>query len=350
MTGGGTSGHVTPNIALIPFLQKNKFEVHYIGSENGIEKDLISKIDIPYHSISAGKLRRYIDFKNLTDIGRVIKGFGGAFRLMSKIKPDVVFSKGGYVAAPVVWAAYMHRIPVVIHESDITPGLANKISTPFATKICYTFPETKPHISAEKGVLTGIPVRESMVSGLAQTGKQICKFSSEKPVLVVIGGSQGSSTINAIIRSGLDKILEKFQVCHICGKGGIDESLLNREGYKQFEYVNEELPHLFNLADVVVSRAGATVIFELLALKKPNILIPLPKEVSRGDQILNAKSFEKEGFSYVLDEKELDDKVLMNALSHVYKNKDTYVSAMKKSSASNGIENVLNVINSVSKK
>lgn len=344
MTGGGTSGHVTPNMALIPTLQMNNFEIHYIGSENGIEKELITKINIPYHSISAGKLRRYFDLKNVTDLAKVLKGFGEALRLIARLKPDIVFSKGGFVAAPVVWAAFICKIPVIIHESDITPGLANKLSMPFATKVCYTFPETKSFISDNKGVLTGIPVRQSLLSGREQTGKQICNFSNEKPVIVVIGGSQGSGRINSIVRQSLDELLQSFQVCHICGRGGIERNLLDKKGYMQFEYTNEELPHLFAMAESVISRAGATTIFELLALRKPNILIPLPIDVSRGDQVLNAQSFEKQGFSHVLDEKELDNKGLMNSVLHVYKNRSTYVRAMQKSTFNNGIERVLSVI------
>ncbi|SHJ94094.1 UDP-N-acetylglucosamine-N-acetylmuramylpentapeptide N-acetylglucosamine transferase [Caminicella sporogenes DSM 14501] len=344
MTGGGTSGHVTPNIALFPVLKRLGFEIHYIGTRNGIERGLIEREGIPYHIISAGKLRRYLDMKNVYDAFRVMKGFVEAVSIIRKIKPNVVFSKGGFVSSPVVWAASVNRIPVIIHESDYTPGLANKISMPFAKKICYTFPETKQYIPDDKGILTGIPVRESLLKGSREKGLGICGFIENKPVIVVIGGSQGSKVLNDSIRHNLDFILKKFQVCHICGRGGVDKSLEKVRGYKQFEYINEDLSHIFAMADLVVSRAGATTIFELLALRKPNLLIPLSKKASRGDQILNANSFKKQGFSHVLMEEDLNDENFLNSLYKAYSNRRTMIEAMRSSDISNGIEKIIEVI------
>lgn len=345
LTGGGTSGHVTPNIALIPGLKRAGYNISYIGSVNGMERQLIEKEGIPYYSISAGKLRRYFDKKNFSDIFRVLNGLRQSLYLLGKLKPTVVFSKGGFVSCPVVWAAWLRRIPVAIHESDITPGLTNKLSMPFAKKVCYTFPETQDHVPQQKGVRTGIPIREALFEGSRSKGKEICGFTGTKPVIMVIGGSQGSEKINGLIREALDELLKKFNICHICGKGNIKSELLEKQGYKQFEYVNEEQPHIFALADLVVSRAGATVLYELLALKKPNLLVPLPKSVSRGDQILNAASFEKQGFSMVLQEESVDEKGLIKAINLLSSSQDIYRDTMKKHSEEIGVNAVINVLN-----
>lgn len=341
LTGGGTSGHVTPNIALLPALIKSGYLIHYVGSRDGIEKQLIEREGIPYHSISTGKLRRYFDLKNFSDAFRVVGGLRQAYSLLGKLKPAVVFSKGGFVSCPVVWAAWLRRIPVVIHESDMTPGLTNRLSIPFAKTVCYTFPESKPHISAKKGIRTGIPIREELLTGDRLKGKHICGFNNEKPVIMVIGGSQGSEKINGIIRAALKDLLKDFNVCHICGKGNIRQELENKKGYKQFEYITEEQPHIFALADIVVSRAGATVLFELLALKKPNLLIPLSKAASRGDQILNAGSFEKQGFSMVLAEEKMNAESLIKSIHNLYASTAKFVEAMSKYENNSGVAAVI---------
>ncbi|WP_213818438.1 undecaprenyldiphospho-muramoylpentapeptide beta-N-acetylglucosaminyltransferase [Garciella nitratireducens] len=344
MTGGGTAGHVTPNIALFPSLRKNGFEIFYIGTESGIEKKLIEQENIPYFSIKAGKLRRYFDIKNITDIAKISKGYFQALSIIHKIKPNIVFSKGGFVSSPVVWAAWTKRIPVIIHESDITPGLANKISIPFSKSICYSFPETINYLPKDKSKLTGIPVRQNLFQGNKNFGKKLCSFDSKSPIVLIIGGSLGSQVLNNIIRSSLQDLLKNFQICHICGKGNFDLNLKNLKGYKQFEYVSDELPHLFAAADIIISRAGATTLNEILALKKPNILIPLSKQASRGDQILNAESYKKHGFSFVIREEELNVEKLIDALKTVYNERNIYVKNMSKSNMANGIEEVMNVI------
>ena len=349
MTGGGTSGHVTPNLALIPHLKKLGYEIHYIGTEDGIERNLVEREGIPYHPIRAGKLRRYLTIKNVVDTFRVLKGFQEAFSTLRKLKPSILFSKGGFVTSPVVWAAYLNRIPIIIHESDMTPGLANKLAMPFADKICYTFPETGEYITDEKGVVTGLPVRQMLFRGKKSEGKKICDFSSNKPTLVVIGGSQGSKVLNDSVRDSLEELLEKYQVCHLCGQGGIDQSLKGKQGYAQFDYVNEELPHLFAMADLVISRAGATTIFELLALKKPSLLIPLSKKASRGDQILNANSFKEQGFSQVLFEEDLSKDSFLQALEETYNNRKKMIEYMEDSDSSNGVERVVQLIKEVKK-
>lgn len=344
LTGGGTAGHVTPNIALIPELKKRGFDIFYIGTKEGMERKLIEDLGIKYYPISAGKLRRYFDMKNLSDIGRICKGFFQCMNIMRKIKPDVVFSKGGFVAVPVVWASHLCRIPVVIHESDMTPGLANRLSIPFADKVCFAFPETAKHIENKKACLTGIPIRKQLFNGNEEIGRKLCGFTSGKPVMLVIGGSQGSKVLNDTVRNSLNNLLTEFQVCHICGKGGIDSSLTGVKGYKQFEYINEELPHFFAITDIAVSRAGATTLFELLALRKPSLLIPLSKKASRGDQILNAESFAKQGFSCVLQEEELNPSSLLETVMKVYKDRELFIKNMNTSEIGNSVEKVMEAI------
>lgn len=337
LTGGGTAGHVTPNIALVPRLRELGYDIQYIGSYDGIEKKLIEELDIPYYGIASGKLRRYFDVKNFTDPFRVAKGFVQAKKLLKQLRPDIIFSKGGFVTVPVVQAAKGLHIPVVIHESDMTPGLANRLAIPAASKVCCNFPETVSHLPAGKAVMTGCPIREELRGGNRLTGLKLCGFTSEKPVLLVIGGSLGSVAVNRAIRSILPDLLKTFQVVHLCGNGNLDESLAGTAGYVQYEYIKQELADLFALADVVVSRAGANAICELLELRKPNLLIPLSASASRGDQILNAKSFEKQGFSIVLEEEQISPELLKNKIMELYENRQRYVAAMEKSSASNAV-------------
>lgn len=345
MTGGGTAGHVTPNIALIPKLKKEGYEISYIGTDNGMEKDLILKEGLDYYSISAGKMRRYLSLENLTDILKIGKGFFEASKHIRKIKPDVVFSKGGFVSCPVVWAAWVNGVPAVIHESDLTPGLANKLSIPFAKKICYAFPETKNYLPKGKSVMTGIPVRSDMLKGNKSDGLKFTGFNNQKAVIVVIGGSLGSKSINKLVRESLNELLEKYQVCHICGKDGYDTSLTNLEGYVQYDYVGSELKDMFAMADVIISRAGATTLYEILNLAKPNILIPLPKAVSRGDQVLNAEFFRKEGYSEVLDEDYISKEILLNEINDVLSNQNKYITAMKSSKIRNSVDVVIDTVN-----
>lgn len=344
LTGGGTAGHVTPNIALLPRLKELGYDIHYIGSYDGIEKKLIEQCQIPYYGISSGKLRRYFDWKNFSDPFKVLKGYRQARRLLKTLKPDIVFSKGGFVSVPVVMAAKHRKIPAIIHESDITPGLANRLAIPNAYKVCCNFPETIKYLPEGKAVLTGSPIRKELLSGNKQNGLTYCRFKPDKPVIMVIGGSSGSQFINEIIRSILPDLQKDYQVLHLCGKGNLDESLKNTEGYAQFEYVNKELCDLFALADIVISRAGANAICELLALRKPNILIPLSAAASRGDQILNARSFERQGFSMVIEEEHLNNVTLENAISELFKNRSQYVAAMSKSKQFNSVETVIRLI------
>ncbi len=349
LTGGGTAGHVTPNIALLPSLKEAGYEVVYIGSYEGIEKKLIEEMGITYYGISSGKLRRYKSLKNLSDPFRVIKGLGQAFKLMKQIKPDIVFLKGGFVSVPVVVAAGMKKIPAIIHESDMTPGLANKIAMRFAVKICCNFPETLKFLPKEKAVLTGSPIRKELLCGDKAKALKLCGFTTEKPIIMVVGGSTGAVKVNDAVRKILPELLKKYQVVHLCGKGKTDESLNAVEGYIQFEYINKELRDLFAMCDIVISRAGANAICELLALKKPNLLIPLSANASRGDQILNAESFKQQGYSSVLEEESVTSETLLTAVNELYDNKEKYIGAMESSHQGESIQMIIELIKENSK-
>ena len=344
MTGGGTAGHVTPNLALVPLLKEKGYEIFYIGSYTGIEKKLVEDAGITYYGISSGKLRRYHDWKNFTDPFRVIKGFSEANQLMKHIKPDVVFSKGGFVSVPVVMAAARQHIPAIIHESDMTPGLANKLAIPFASKVCCNFPETMQYLPDGKAVHTGSPIRKELFSGNREAGLAFTGFSADKPVILIMGGSIGSRFINNAVWSSLDTLLEKFQIVHLVGKGNINNDLVGRDGYKQYEFISEQLNDIFAMTDLMISRAGANSISEILALKIPNILIPLSAAASRGDQILNAESYKKQGFSTVLQEEELTGELLVSSVEDVYARRDEIKEKMASSKLLDANNTILNLI------
>lgn len=342
-TGGGSAGHVTPNLALVARLKELGWKIDYIGSRDGIEKGIVSEWDISFYHISSGKLRRYFDLKNIKDPFKVLKGVWDAYRILRRLRPDVVFSKGGFVTVPVVAAARLLRIPAILHESDLTPGLANRISTPLASRICVTFPETLKALPSDKAVLTGIPIRPELSRGSKDKGWAYSGLAPNKPVLLVMGGSLGSSAINEAIRSCLPELLEAFHVIHICGKGRVDPSFTDKH-YRQLEYVSKELPDLLAITDMIVSRAGATSIFEFLSLHKPMLLIPLTKQASRGDQILNAQSFEKSGYSKVLYEENLTKDSLLAAVKDLYRERAHYIGSMREHDAKSSVEAILRLI------
>lgn len=350
LTGGGTAGHVSPNLALIPALEADGWEIVYIGSSNGIEKQLVAEAGIPYYGISSGKLRRYFSWQNFIDPFKVIKGIFDAFFAIAKVKPKVVFSKGGFVTVPVIFASWLQRIPVIIHESDFSSGLANRLSIPFATKICVTFPETVKHLSkyASKVKHTGLPIRPDILKGDAAKGREFCGIYGDLPVLFVVGGSTGSAKINQAVRSVLDNLTQTYQVVHACGKGNLDPHLKNYPRYQQHEYLGTELADVLALADVVVSRSGANAVFEFLTLRKPNLLIPLSKSSSRGDQILNAKSFQSRGYSAVLLEEGLTSDSLLTAIADLTQRRDEYIQNMNQSEDANAIAQIVDLIRAFS--
>ncbi|RUR11930.1 undecaprenyldiphospho-muramoylpentapeptide beta-N-acetylglucosaminyltransferase [Legionella sp. km772] len=317
-TGGGTAGHVTPNLALINNFKRDGWTINYIGSAEGIEKKMIEAINIPFHPVSSGKLRRYFSLKNIFDPFKILIGIGQSFRLFQQLKPDVVFSKGGFVAFPVVVGAWLNRIPVIAHESDMSPGLANKLSFPFVNKICLTFEAGKKHFKQQEKIeVTGTPIRQQLFQGNKEKGLALCGFNAEKPCILIIGGSLGAGSINQSVRAALKQLTPDFQIIHLCGKGKVDETLTGIAGYCQLDYANEELADLFAATSIVISRAGANSLYEILALGKPHVLIPLSAQVSRGDQIQNARYFQGLGISVVIQDELLNADTLLKAIAEV---------------------------------
>ncbi len=381
LTGGGSAGHVMPHLALLPRLRAVGVEIHYVGQAgqqvarpkgsalsvaegkalSPIEWTLIAPTGLPYHGIDAGKFRRYFDLQNVTDLFRIAHGFIQSLGLVRRLRPTLLFSKGGFVTPPLVWATWLMRhtlgppTRIVIHESDLTPGLANRLCMPFADRICYSFPETGEHLPPDKAVYTGIPIRASLLEGDGATGRRLCGFPTAdgRPCVLVIGGSQGAAAINQAVYAASEDLVKTFNVCHICGPGesNVKFANLTLPNFKYFSYVGEELAHLYAMADVVVARAGATTLFELLALRKPNLLIPLSLGASRGDQIENAASFARQGFSHVLDEADLTPTTLVQRLHQAYAEREAMIDAISSRAMSSragqavdGVEAVMRVI------
>ncbi len=347
LTGGGTAGHVTPHLALIPHLKNLGYDIHYIGSQ-AIERQLMEGQPLQFHSVQTGKLRRYFDLKNLTDPFRVLWGAVQSICLIGKIKPDVCFSKGGFVAVPVVLGCWVHRVPVLAHESDLTPGLANRISAKFAKRIATTFPECAKAL-APKGILTGTPLRPELFSGERDKGLHLAGFSGQKPVLLMMGGSQGAQSLNKALRESLPQLLAHMDVFHLCGKGNLAPELNNTQGYYQTEFLSKELPDALACADLVLSRAGANALCEFAALKKPMLLIPLPLSASRGDQILNAKSFESRGLAQVLLQEDMTTDSLVAAINRLSSDAPALQKALQDAPPADGTQAVLNLIQDISK-
>lgn len=344
LTGGGTAGHVTPNLALIPRLRADGWNIHYIGAANSPEQTLIGQIDdVTFHSVAVGKLRRYFDLKNFSDPFRVIKGVAQATSIIKKLRPNVVFSKGGFVSVPVVYGAALNGVPVVIHESDMTPGLANKLSAPFAKVECCTFPEAIKYTHG-KGIHTGTPIRPELLSGNRREGLERFGFDESRPVLLVMGGSTGAQAINNALWQTLPRLTENFQVLHICGKGNSNATVNGMQNYTQREYLNEEMADAYACADLIVSRAGSNSLCEILAARKPALLIPYPKSASRGDQLLNAESFRARGLSRVLLQEDLTPESLARAIEQLYHDRGILYAAMDAEPSGNGIDAVLEQI------
>ncbi|MGI5849615.1 MAG: undecaprenyldiphospho-muramoylpentapeptide beta-N-acetylglucosaminyltransferase [Christensenellales bacterium] len=343
LTGGGTAGHVTPNLALIPKLKEFGFDVEYIGTKNGMEREIIEGIGIPYHIVSAGKFRRYFSIKNMIDPFKIVAGVLKAECILTRIKPAAVFSKGGFVSVPVVIAASRLGIPVVLHESDYTPGLANKICIPRASKVCVAFKSTLDCVPKGKGVYTGLPIRKELLQGDRQKGLKICGFKGYNPVLLIMGGSLGAKALNDTVDNIIPELLKRFDVVHIRGRHNMLDGVMP-EGYRQFGYVDKELSDIYAAADIMISRAGATAVFEILALSLPALLVPLPKTSSRGDQLLNADYFKRQGFSYVLEQEKITDITLLEKINQLYEDKDMLRSRIKQENIADAAGNVARII------
>lgn len=347
LTGGGTLGHVTPHLALIPPLQESGYEIHYIGTEKGMERDKMASVPgVTYHAVKSGKLRRYFSWQNFTDPFRVIAGAFQASHVIGKIKPDVVFSKGGFVAVPVVFGAWVHHVPVLCHESDLTPGLANKLCKPFARKIATTFPECAAALGA-KAEMTGTPLRPELFRGSRVKGLALLHFDGTRPILLMMGGSSGAQAVNKALREALPQLTEQFDVAHICGKGNLDASLEGTAGYTQVEFLDADLPDVLAAADLVLSRAGSNALCEFQALDKPLLLVPYPKGASRGDQILNAQSYEKRGLCRVLPQENMTADTLAEALKQTWADRATLAANVKAAPPADGTRRVLEMIEEV---
>ena len=326
-TGGGTAGHVTPNIALIEAVQSRGWFAVYVGSYVGIEREMIGKLDIPFMPVATGKLRRYFSWKNLVDLLCIPIGVLQSLLICIKEKPDLVFSKGGFVALPPVLAAWLCRIPVISHESDVTPGLANRLTSFACQKICTTFAETNQYLPAQKVVHTGTPLRSALHRRDAAAGFAHFELEASRPLLLVLGGSLGARVINEQVRRVVPQLTSRFNLVHMVGPGNIQKSALQKstlqkstlqKGYVQREFIHEEFGDLLEAASLVVSRAGANILYELFVTRTPHLLIPLTAEVSRGEQLVNAAIFQKRGFSRVLEEAALNDQTFLQAIDDVY--------------------------------
>lgn len=346
LTGGGTAGHVMPHLAMLSRYKELGWDVFYIGSQ-GIEKELLSHEALPFFEIQAGKLRRYFSLKNLADIFRVLFGTIQSIAILMRHRPAVVFSKGGFVSVPVAIAAWILRIPVVSHESDVTPGLANRIIGRFAYKILYSFPDTGRYVPKSISEWTGVPIRADLLSGDRNKGLALCGFKAEgsKPVLLITGGSQGAVKINEAIYQCLPQLLASFRIIHLTGVG--KGKVVEHPEYKSFEFVKGDLKHLLAAADLVISRSGANTIFELLALRKPMLLIPL-EEGSRGDQVHNAESFVKNKWALVLKESDLSPNSLISAVGQLSNERSHYVEAMTTAPGKEATDHIIQILKNIS--
>ena len=349
LTGGGTLGHVTPHLALIPHLQAAGYEIHYVGTENGMEAPKMRSVPgVIYHAVKSGKLRRYHSWQNFTDPFRVIAGAFQSARLMGRIRPDVVFSKGGFVAVPVVFGAWLHRIPVLCHESDLTPGLANKLCRPFAKRFATTFPECAEALGS-KAEMTGTPLRPELFQGNREKGLELFGLKGEKPVLLMMGGSSGAQSVNKALRDALPLLQDSFEVAHVCGSGNLEPALEGIPGYGQREFLDAELPDALAAADLVLSRAGANALGEFQHLGRPMLLVPYPKGASRGDQILNARSLEKRGLCHVLMQEDMTPETLRDALEQTWEDRERLEKALRDAPPADGTRRILELIEEIQK-
>lgn len=326
-TGGGTAGHVTPNLAIIEKLRAQDWDIHYIGSQNGIERELLTAYPtVQYHGIDAGKLRRYISLKNLSDPFRVLHGMAQSHALLRRLRPQVLFSKGGFVSVPVVLSA-PKDCHVFVHESDYSPGLANRLATRRADTICCSFADTVGHFPRGRAVHTGTPIRAALYAGDKARGLAFCGFSEQKPLLLCMGGSLGAGPLNEALRAALPQLLPFFNIVHLTGKGKADTGFA-QNGYRQFEYIGAEMGDLLTAADLVLSRAGANAVFELLALQKTALLVPLPAASSRGDQLQNAHYMQRNGYASVLPQGALTPDRLCTELRNLFAERGSYIARM----------------------
>lgn len=348
LTGGGSAGHVVVNLALIPALEADGWDIAYIGSETGIERDLLTDFPkVRYYPIPTGKFRRARTWENMRrnvkDVGHVLSGVAEARRVLQRERPHIVFSKGGFVSVPVALAARHLKIPVITHESDRTPGLANKMLMPFAQRVLLTFERTADFVPKDKAYYLGPIIRPQMQDGSAREGLMRFGLKGEKPVLLVVGGSLGAARLNRLVWENLDALLQSFEIVHSVGAGKGD-SQMEREGYVQVDYIRAGMNDAIAMADVVVSRAGSNAIFEFLYYQKPMLLIPY-QVGSRGDQVENAQEFERAGYAKVLDETSVTGDQFLAAVRDLRDHGDRYREAMRHFTFRDGISDILSLLN-----
>lgn len=346
-SGGGTAGHVTPNIALMEKFQTAGWRMIYLGSKRGMEKELIRQYnpELPYFAISCEKLRRSFSWRTLLIPFKLPLGCLQAWHILRREKVDILFSKGGFVSLPAVIGAWLARVPIITHESDTSPGLANRLIFPFCRLICVTFDKTKEYFTRcpQKVVVTGTPIRKAFFVDAKAEMQEKYHLSPEKPLLLAFGGSLGAHAINSAIRKALPDLLKYYQVIHVCGRGRVKPEYA-REGYQQYEYISEDFPHLLSSADYVISRAGANSIYELISLRKPHILVPYCANTSRGDQPENAEYFKKKNISIVLQEDELDTNSILFALNELDEKKEDILDHIKIFGLKNAVEEIYSLV------
>lgn len=343
LTGGGTAGHIYPALAVAENLSSD-YDIHFVGG-NGMEKDIIAKEkNITFHEIRAVKLERKLTLKNLLIPFKLNAAIKDAKKVLQEIKPNVIFSKGGFVSVPTVIAAKRLGIPVVSHESDLSFGLANKIILKRCNKMCCTFRQTAKN---KKCVFTGQPIRKKVFVGDKFKILRQGDFDKNLPNLLIIGGSLGANFINQKVWNNLDKLTQKFNVVHLTGKQA--DIVHTHKNYLQVPYA-DNVGDYYAFADFAISRAGSGVINELLALRIPALLIPLSKKCSRGDQIENAKLFQNLGVADMLHEEDYSDEKLFLKLDNLIKNSEKIKKNMQKTQNFNSCEEIIKIIKAVEKK
>ncbi len=341
LTGGGSTGHVSVNLALIPRLLDEGWDITYFGSKQGIERKLLADFpEVRYEAISTGKLRRYFSWTNVADAFRVVAGTFQAWARLRRIRPSVIFSKGGFVSVPVVYAGHFNKIPSITHESDLTPGLANKLCYRYVHEVMLTFEESMKYVPAEKAFYLGPVIREQIRGGSAERGRRKYGFDGTKPILVVLGGSLGAGAVNQCIWDNLDALLARFDILHGTGAGKGDASV-QRPGYVQVDYIQDGMNDTLAMADIIISRAGSNAIFEFLYYQKPMLLIPLPTSQSRGDQILNAERFAEKNYARVLLEENLTPETLRSGIEELYREREHIISAQQTFDFSDGVATII---------
>ena len=326
-TGGGSAGHVLPAVPVMRALRTRGAELAYIGSAGGAEADYLAGEEVAYYGVASGKLRRYFSWRNATDAFAVLRGLWQSHRLLGRLRPDVIFSKGGFVSFPVVLAGWLRRIPVLAHESDFSPGLANRLAMPFLSVLGTSFPMERPRRLRGELIHCGSPVRPELLAGDPARGRERAGASANVPLVLATGGSLGAEALNAVVCRAAPQLVEWCHLVHICGPGKARP--LDLPNYRAFEFVDEGWGDLLAAADAVVSRAGANALFELLTLGKPNLLVPLPRAASRGDQIENAAYAERAGYSWVIAEEDLDAVRLVEAVQGLLAERDQWTKRLR---------------------